>query len=390
MDPKELKKYTPEYLSNLNEAEQLELLESLKVELAEMLTQTKSKQIEVVRKIQRSLLRHEAQLNWVNSELQGIEDALEAHDSENDNLDQKRARNHLFLGRRFHKASRKMLVLQLESLREDLSAAADEIKGEFTTADPFVSYAYRRASAEADLAATQMLMGDINEPHRFLAEAVGVAVMPPEEQPGQGKALEGVEASRTIEEKMTSKTGGLGVSEIPLDEDIPPAPGLGALEIPLEILEAQAAAAARLAERAEAGELMYDGEDLEMTEEDRENVQKLKTMLEADQPLLDRATILANLLQEANGTLREAKAKMATLLTLPPTEGARILDEHLWSKLNGRLYFLQRLGDQCADAPLLAMLFPKSELKTLPFERIGNEPATRPLGGATTDRLGLD
>jgi len=394
--PTDPSKLTPEYLSSLTEEQQKELLEELKGELAKVQAKIKSQHRDVVKRLQRSIGRHEAQLAYLSGEIRKIDDLLGQGDQGVGEPEAKRALRTLILGRTFYRAGRKMLAIQMQDMRQDLSTLAIEITAPFAYDDPFVTYDYRRASAEADLACLQLLMIENERCFKLLAAALGVRTEPAagEEPSGGGTAqLKKPLASREITEAPRRTVQG---SALDLPEGLPPPPDLE-LKVPaaapepvVEVPPAPVAADDPEAAGKGAGPEAAGRDDgPALTPEEAFDVDYLKKAFADDPELGRRAAVIADHLREANGLISKGLEYMGHIATTPPAEGAKLLDLHFWNKLNGKVFYVRRLCDQVTDSPILAKLFPQTEKPTLPFEKAGAEPATRPIAMAPTDRLGL-
>ncbi|MBM3273526.1 MAG: hypothetical protein FJZ00_00125 [Candidatus Sericytochromatia bacterium] len=424
-------KLTPEYLSKLSEDEQLELLEELKAELAKVQNKVRGQQRDAVKRLQKSIGRHEAQLAYFTAEARKIDETLVTANATRSDLPEfKKAVRALTLGRTFYRASRKLLAIQMQSLREDLATIATEITGPFEIGDPFVTYDYRRANAEADLAAVQLALIENDRSFRVLAAALGMSTAPEatETPSGGGTAiLKKPLASREIKE-AGPRTKQFGPSHIGLDDGLPPPADLPETTMvqepdpeptpfddgtPIEGMapgevagdsELSATVPASAPESASALESAPESESpastsattstdaggREYDENEQFDIDYLMSAFESDDHLKKRAAMLVEQMRDAVALSAKGLEYMGHIATSPPQEGAKLLALDFWSKLNGKSFAMRRLPDQVADSPILTKLFPKRDRPQFPFDRVVPDGATRPIAGMATDRLGLD
>lgn len=440
-------RFTPEYLSSLDEEQQKALLEEAKVELGKLQAKVKGQQRESIKRLQKSIARHEAQLAFLTAEARKIDELLASVDSTNPDPEYRKAVRTLTLGKTFFRAGRKMLAIQMQDLRQDLATIATEITAPFEVTDPFSTYEYRRASAEGDLAALQLMMIEYDRSHRVLAASLGMGTHPETEAetPGGGTAMAAPrEISRTI--KATPAVGGARKaatgSNLALEDGLPPpadlppvtvkettipaadtvegggsgagsatgegeaAPSLAAPggAVPGEPAAFEAARAdgglgsPGLAENASTSAAGSAAEEpalagqagpLIRDSEEEFDVNYLKELYQKDPEIKRTAMGIAEHLREANGFIRKGLEYMGHIATTPPSEGGKLLELHFWNKVNGKVYYLRRLPDQVRDS-ILSRLFPATPKPTLPFERPLADGATGPIATVPTDRLGLD
>ncbi|MBM3269802.1 MAG: hypothetical protein FJZ01_19395 [Candidatus Sericytochromatia bacterium] len=425
MPPIDLSRLTPEYLGSLSEAQQEALLEELKAELGKVQAHVKGQQREAIKRLQRGVARHEAQLAWFTAQARQIDETLAKVDPAVDAPELRAAVRTLKLGQAFYRSGRKLLAIQMQDMRQDLAAIATEITGPFEIGDPFSTYEYQRANAECDLAATQLMMIENARSHRIVSAALGVPTEPATaEEPAGGATalLERPVASRTIRPDAGPRTKQFGPSAIGLVEGLPPPEDLPPTTVIVEEepteegapADADAGAgegasddapapessdAPASPEAAQEAEQVVPAADAApeapgtatlLDENEEKDAAFLQKAFAGDDELKRRAALIADQLREASGLIAKCLTYMGHIATSPPAEGIKLLESHLWKKLDGKAYYLRRLPDQVADSQILSRLFPRTEKPTLPFERQMPEAATRPIAGLPTDRLGLD
>ncbi len=422
MPPIDLSRLTPEYLGSLSEDQQEALLDELRAELAKVQGHVKGQHREAIKRLQRGVARHEAQLAWFTSQARQIDETLAKVDPDLDAPELKAAVRTLELGQTFYRSGRKLLAIQMQDMRQDLSTIATEITAPFEIGDPFNTYEYRRANSEADLAAIQLMMIENARSHKILAAALGVSTLPAASEEPEGGAtamLERPLASRTIRPEAGPRTkqfapSSLGlVDGLPPPEDLPattlvepepevvedddsqePVEGSDEAELVVPAAEPIAEPVAEEQPPAQPEEAAAEPEapagPPPLDENEQKDVAYLEKAFAADHDLKRRSAQIADSLQETNGLIEKCLAYMGHIATSPPAEGVKLLELHIWKKLDGKAYYLRRLPDQVADSAILAKLFPRTEKPTLPFERPLPDSATRPIAGLPTDRLGLD
>lgn len=388
-NPFDLDRLKAENVSKLNEREQEQLLEDVKAEVARVEALARGAQREAIRKTRQQIARHEAQSAWFSGELKKIEDLLGSRSSDADTAEQRRARALLEHTRTFYRSGRKLLTIQLQDLRENFSKVSAELTGGFEVGDPFNTYEWRKASAECDLAALQVMMGQYELGHLVLCSTLGLERFPAADLVSAGASgplgagplsVSGpLRGSRELT-SAPAKSGKLAASSLGLEEALPePGDLTGDGEAPI--------AAESVVPRSSAASPQDDPKDL-LSTDDLAIVDRIGQHLRSNPQIEERCRTLASQLTEINGLIRHARNLASQINALPPKEGVPLLQQPIWNKINGKVYALQRLGEQCADDKVLAMLFPKNEPPVLPFLTQGDSE-TRSLAESRTDKLGL-
>ncbi len=357
----------PEHLSQLSEAEQQQLLTDVKAELVRVEAKAKGTQREAIKKLQAQISRHEAQAAWYEEEQAKLEALFAKRPPEEDTPEQHKARQGLEVARTFFSSGRKMLTLELHGMNEDLAkvtgelaAVAAEVENGAKLADPFATYDWRLASAECDLAAVSLSMFSYEVGHRILAGALGVPRYAQPEADGATSrqattaALKASGGSRGLSQTPVA-SGRVATSTLGLDESVPP---------PVEALPA---------DPLEAEPAVAEDPTADLTDEERPIVDLVSRRIASDSSFEARARTIATQLAEVNWMIRQGRDYLARAARVSPKEAMPILQQAFWTRLNGRIYFLQRLGEQCADDRGLSALFPKIEIPILPFQKSEDE-----------------
>ncbi len=357
----------PENLSQLSEAEQQTLLADVKAELARVEAKAKGAQREAIKKFQAQISRHEAQAAWYEEEQAKLDDLFARHPEAEDTPEQHKARENLVVARTFFSSGRKMLTLELQGMKEDLvkvtgelAAVAAEVENGAKLSDPFATYDWRLANAECDLAAVSMSMFNYEVGHRILAGALGMSRYAPPEADGPSSrqattaALKSSGGSRSLTQTPVA-SGRVVTSTLGLDEGVP-APAEAAPE-----------------DSVEAEPAVIEDPTADLSDEERSIVALVAKRLESDSAFEVRARTIATQLAEVNGMIRQGRDYLARVARVSPKEAMPLLQQAFWTRLNGKIYFLQRLGEQCADDRGLTALFPKIEIPVLPFQKPEDE-----------------
>ena len=357
----------PEQLSKLSEAEQQQLLTDVKAELARVEAKAKGAQREAIKKLQAQMTRHEAQAAWYEGEQAKLDALFARHPAAEDTPEQRKARQNLEVARTFCSSGRRMLTLELQGMKEDLTkvtgelaSVAAEVENGARLADPFATFDWRLANAECDLAAVSLSMFSYEVGHRILAGALGVPryAQPEADGPTSRQATTAALKSQGGSRSLTPTpvaSGRVATSTLGLDESVPPP----AEALPSDPLEAEPEVA--------------EDPTADLTDEERSIVAMVDRRLQSDAKFEARARTIATQLAEINWMIRQGRDYLARVARVSPKEAMPLLQQAYWTRLNGKIYFLQRLGEQCADDRGLAALFPKIEIPVLPFEKPEDE-----------------
>lgn len=398
MEPIDPARLTPEYLASLSEAQQYGLLEELKREVAKAQASVQQQQHEAVKRLKRLIAEHEAQLSFVAGELRDLEEILSNGDTDEGLPARYSARKTLEIGCRFYRSGKKMLALHMHDFRKDLAAVSGELTAPFEIADPFATFEYRKACAESDLAALQLLLIEYHRSYRVLCHALGVSTTPDAKMDPRMDAPMGVlpqRASKVIREELQETKGfpsRYGHSSLGLDETLPESTESGgraenepdpSADKAAENFQLGADAAAQNSHpSADGGTSLDEGEAAD--------VAYLQGILPDDAQLVQELRALVDRLQSAVALEAQGLEVMAQLGTAPPPQAAELVERHLWNKINGAVYSLRRIPDQAEESPILTRLFPQTLKPTLPFDQRSSEHATRPIVSGPTDKLRLE